>query len=1016
MMTLQLFFLGNGRVQRPTGEAVSLRSRSQLALLAYVALEQRQAHSREALQSLLWPEAAPATASNNLRVTLSRLRQLAADGDAATAPVQADRQTVRLVVDNGCWCDVVEFERVLKSTQQHEHTARAQCAACCAVLTQALDLYQGEFLAGFYLDGAPAFEEWCALQRERLHLLALSALADLAAFHEEQGELALALATTQRQLHLDPLNEAAYRQQMQILAKQGQRSAALAVFEQCRALLAAELQVEPTSATRTLYERLRSGDLAWLTASTPAAPAPSPSPAAPAPPAVNLPVQLTSFIGRQQELADLTRLLRGIDQAPAARLVTLIGIGGAGKTRLAIEAAARLGSHFAHGVCFVNLTQVLVADDLAAAVATALGVEKDTGSDLTARVCGLLRDQQRLLVLDNCEQIIAACAELAERLLLSAPGLHLLATSREALQVPGEVVYRVPALGVPSPALSHELPGVELLRYDAIRLFVERARAANPRFALSDQNGPIIAELCQQLDGIPLALELAAARSNGMTVEKIVARLGNALQLLTGGGRTVTPRHKTLRATIDWSFELLTPAEQQLLVRLAIFHGSCELEAIESVVAYPPLPTTAVLELLLALVQKSLVEMQELNGEPRFRLLETVRQYGLEKLADELPVLAERHCLFYHNLAQTAAAGMDGAEQGAWLVRLQWAHANWRAAWRWALQQQRTELALQMACNLHEFWERSGFFEEGLHTLREALAQASTVPTTLRAAALRNYGRLHVCTGDFVHARAPLDEALQLMRQLGDDAGTAATLSQLVGVTANQGLADEAHAYASECLAIYRRLNAPLRIATAVSHVGHIALLNRGEPQAALLCYQEALQLYRTHEDTKGVAWSLNNLGAAAEALGDYPAATRYHQEALELAETIGEKRVILLARHGLGTVALAQGRTARARGYFAANLTLAQEIKDRHCIIKTLAAMSSVLQQEGALLAAAQLSQAAAEFLRQAQFVLYHGDQMRFAQTVQLLSATLPPADYKRATLLGQTMALAEAVRLATG
>jgi predicted ATPase len=391
----------------------------------------------------------------------------------------------------------------------------------------------------------------------------------------------------------------------------------------------------------------------------------------------NLPVELSSFIGREREISEVEGLLA------ETRLLTLTGTGGCGKTRLALRVAGNLRERFEDGVWWVSLAPLTSPDLTPKSVASALGMHEQPGRSTTEALSDHLRFRDLILVLDNCEHLIEACAALAEALLLCCPNLKILATSREPLGVAGEATWPVPSLSLPT---AHRRPPVEeLVRYEAVRLFVERAAAARPDFAPTEHNAPVVVEVCRELDGIPLAIELAAARTKVLTIEQIAGRLGDSFRLLTGGSRTVLPRQRTLRATIEWSFELLPEEERTMFRRLSVFAGGFTLEATEEVCSGGGIAEEGVFDLLSRLVDKSLIVTEERDGHARYRMLETVRQYGAEKLRDagELQVIQQRHADFFLAMAEEAEFGMVGPDQAAWLGRLEEEHDNVRAALGW---------------------------------------------------------------------------------------------------------------------------------------------------------------------------------------------------------------------------------------------------------------------------------------------------------------------------------------------
>ncbi|MDQ4074714.1 MAG: AAA family ATPase, partial [Chloroflexota bacterium] len=544
MNDLTLSFLGTFQVTLDGHTITHFRSDKVRALLAYLAVEADRPHDRSYLAGLLWPEMPEAAARRNLTQTLVRLRRTVRDEQAMPPFFLVTRQHLQFNLDSACRLDVADFTRLL----EHEPVI--------ADRERAVALYKGELLPGFSLPDCEAFDEWLLLKREYLQRLALEALDALTNAYLEIGNYRRAERYARWQLALDPWREAAYRQLMRALAYSGQRSAALAQYESCRQVLDEEVGMEPSPATTALYRRIR---------------------ASPSGRQHTLPAQLTSFVGREAELAEVMRLLHD----PTSRLLTVVGPGGIGKTRLALQAAEQTRTHYLHGVYFVSLASLSAPDLLLPVLANALDVMLQGQEEPKVQVLNYLHDKELLLLLDNVEHLLPGAALLIAELLTAVPHLHLLVTSREALHLYGEREYPVPPLGLPD--LQHLPPVEELSHVPAVALFVQRTRAVKPDFALTDENARAVAELCVQLDGLPLALELAAARSKMLSPQAMVARLDRRFSLLTGGARDRPPRQQTLRNTIDWSYDLLKAGEQKLFNRLAVFVGGCSLDAIEAV-------------------------------------------------------------------------------------------------------------------------------------------------------------------------------------------------------------------------------------------------------------------------------------------------------------------------------------------------------------------------------------------------------------------------------------------------
>jgi predicted ATPase/DNA-binding CsgD family transcriptional regulator len=665
--------------------------------------------------------------------------------------------------------------------------------------------------------------------------------------------------------------------------------------------------------------------------------------------APNLPLPLSRFIGREREIATLTRL------QDRTSLLTLTGPGGSGKTRLALRVAAERAQHSAHRVCWVELAALTDAALVPQAVATAAGLYEAERLPLPGALAAAFAGPS-LLILDNCEHLIAACALLAESLLRACPTLHILATSRERLRVSGEVVWRVRPLTVPDAA-----PTVaSLAESEAVQLFVERARGRLPNFALTEENAAAVATICQRLDGMPLALELAAARVAVLPVGQLAARLDDALRVLTGGERTAPPRQQALRATLDWSHTLLTAEERAMLRRLAVFAAGWELEAAEAVCGAEEIAGADALELLGQLVEKSLVAMAEEGGTARYSMLEVVRQYASERLtaSGEAEDARRRHAMYYLAMVAEPASASVGAAQMAWVERLEREHDNLRAALHWAVEQEEAETALRLVGALWPFWEARGYLREGRQWLTAALGMADGGDPALRGKALRGAGLLATWQGDYPAARALHAESLTLYRSLGDRDSIAHALENLGMVAHEQGDYAAAAALHAESLGIRRELGDRRNIASSLNNLG-LVKRGQGEYAAARALHEESLAIHRALRDQQGVGNELSNLGIMAYLQGDDAAARALHEESLALRRTLGDRRGIAISLNNLGLVAYRQGEYATARTLHQESLAIRRALGDAS-IPESLEGLAAVAGAMGAASRAARLLGAA--------------------------------------------------------
>jgi predicted ATPase/class 3 adenylate cyclase len=627
----------------------------------------------------------------------------------------------------------------------------------------------------------------------------------------------------------------------------------------------------------------------------------------------NLPIQLTSFVGRDREIAEVKGLL------PSTRLLTLTGAGGAGKTRLGLQVATEVLDSFPDGVWVVELAALADPALVPQALASVLSVSEHPGRPLTETLVGALRHKSMLIVLDNCEHLQSACVQFVNALLLGCHHVHVLVTSRIALGIPGETLWRVPSLSVPDPG--HPPAPADLQQYEAVRLFVERARASQRQFALTVGNAPAVAQVCRELDGIPLALELAAARTRVLTVDQIATRLSDRFQLLTGGSSVVVPHQQTLRAAMDWSYDLLSEKERTLLRRLSVFAGGCTLEAAESVCADGDPGNAEVLDLLTQLVDKSLVQVEVRAGEARYSLLETVRQYGRHRLeeAGDAPGARRRHLDWYLTLAERAVPEMTGPNQLAWLERLEQNHDNLRAALEWSLAGADTAPALRLAAALHGFWDIHNHFAEGRAWLDRVLSMTGAVAPAPRAKALVAAAHLAHRQGDYTHVTAWCDEALALAEQTADKSGSAEALHYLAHAAEATGNFVKAGELLEHAVALHRAGASTWKLARTMNCLANTARAGGEYPRATAL-YEEALTLLRAHGEQDQSGQTLHNLSYAVLRQGDHERSRALFRQALTAAEERGNRRMVLKCLAGLAAA------SAEANPRWAAKLFGAAE------------------------------------------------------------------------------------------
>jgi predicted ATPase/class 3 adenylate cyclase len=652
----------------------------------------------------------------------------------------------------------------------------------------------------------------------------------------------------------------------------------------------------------------------------------------------NLPVQVTSFVGRGREMAEVSRLLAG------TRLLTLIGAGGAGKTRLALQVAADVLDNYGDGVWLVELAPLADPALVPQAVATVLGVREESGRPLTAVLADALKDRRALLLVDNCEHLIVACATLVDTLIRAGPALHVLATSREALGIAGETVYRVPSLALPpaeagepagSASLSRPYPPTPIPQSEAERLFVDRAQAAQPAFTLTMESAPVVAQICRRLDGMPLALELAAARVPVLTVEQIAARLDGRFRLLTGGSRTALPRQQTLQATIDWSYDLLSEPERVILQRLAVFAGGATLSAVEAVCGGDGIEPDEVLDLLTHLSDKSLITVEQDAPEARYRLLETIRAYAWQRLiaSGDVATVQRRHAGFFLARAEDAEPWLVRGERAMWIARLEADHDNLRAALAWSHGNGGdAALGLRLAGALFWFWRFRNFWAEGRRWLESALA----LPDANRdaeawAKALFSAGALAFMQGDSEGSRPWLEQSLAVAQGIADWRLMGYCRHFLAVGALERGDTAAARFQNAEAVRLLRDAGDPFGLALALFILGDLSAV--ADRPAARTRYEESLALFREMGDFWGMALPLTSLGRLALQDGDYETARSLYEEGLAMRRQEGEKWMLAISLISFGEVVHSQGDYQRAADLYAEGLALSRDLRRSHHI-----------------------------------------------------------------------------------
>lgn len=720
----------------------------------------------------------------------------------------------------------------------------------------------------------------------------------------------------------------------------------------------------------------------------------------------NLPQQLTSFIGRAKEISDIEALLA------KNRLLTLTGSGGAGKTRLGLQVAAETLPRFPDGAWFVELAPIVDPGLVPKALCAVVGIAEESGKTITQTLVEHLKSKELLILLDNCEHLLESGASLSNALLRQCPGVRILASSRESLGVGGEQIYRVPSLSLPDTRRVQSLEA--LATYEAVQLFLDRARLVRADFHVADQDTPALASICTTLDGIPLAIELAAARVATLSVEEIDTRLDRRFGLLTSTSRTALPRHQTLRALIDWSYDLLNPSEQRLLQQLSVFSDGWTLDAAERT-ASAVISETDVLDLLTSLSNKSLTVWDTAEGRSRYRLLETVRQYAREKLRDsgDEGLIRARHLDYYLALAENAESKLDGAEQGTWLQRLEREHSNLRSALERCVVDRRYEEGLRMCGALQRYWATRGHFSEGRDWCERILGMpGAEMPTPQRASALQAAGLLAYYQSDYGAAQRHLEESLSIRKQLGDRPGVCASLNYLGNVAIERGDYDSARTTHEASLTIARELGNQLKIANSLLNLGVIAE-NQKRHQDARTLGEQGLAIRRRLDDRRGIAVALNNLGIVAFEQGDYESARTMNEESLAIRRELGDRRGISLSLGNLANLALRGGDLLAARALGAESLVIGREIGDQRQIAHALDGLAAVHAGMASPVHAAHIW-GAVERLREAASLPSPIGQSDYDAAVAMARAQCVGDDFSRAWQEGRTLTLEQAVVLA--
>lgn len=927
------------------GKPIVLTRRKIVALLTYLVIT-TETHSRDALATLFWPENSQSSSRANLRRELSRLRQKIGDAALHITRQEIAIGEVEVVVD------VAEFQALVATAKGHQHGEEDLCADCAAKLQTAVSHYQDDFLAGFTLPDSPEFDEWQFFLREGLRQMLGSSLQKLVAWFRSQGAFQEGIAYSRRWLALDPLHEPAQRYVMQFYAWDGQQAAAIRQYQECTRLLDEELGIEPEPETMALFEQIqaRSLPLPKVRERAQTAVSPSPPPVVPKQPFFNLPADPTPFVGREASVQQIHKMLQNDD----CRLLTIIGLGGMGKSRLAVEAARGLAemSTFADGIAFVSLASISTAAAIPNLLADTLDLTLSGGGEPLSQLIKRLRQKQLLLILDNYEHLLAPdhadqAIMVAESLLTQCPELKLLVTSREPLQMLSE--WRLVLEGLPYPKTAdisstsplQTINGKVVTDFSAVPLFVQTAVQSKADFVLQESNSLAVCRICELAQGMPLAIKLAATWLRAIALDRIVAEMERSLNILTTRLRDLPARQRSMRAIFDYSWDLLDPLEQALFQALSVFRGTFSEEAAAEIANASPF-------LLAGLIDRGLLQTQTLRQTVRYQMHELTRQYASERLAKngQLRSMSEVHARHFAAFVQARAHALwtDGFSKAT--VDLTDEASNIQHAWDWVLdclKQQPdvplwAELLLQFGCGMQRYY----YLKRPLQTSKtrflralEAMEQAGwptySAPHPARTVLARYqyFAAFFLgAVGEYEALDDLLNEALPYLEAHGKTADYAAALTILAKANLLRGRRALANAQIQESLPLLREGGDENGAADALKILGVIAVDN-GDYEQAMAYYQESLDLYEKIGFRPGSTMLLYNMGTALSRWERVAEAKMHYRQSLELAQDVGYMRVVMQAQGALGGVNRMLGRYEQAEVDYKKAIKMAFESGD---------------------------------------------------------------------------------------
>ncbi|HSG44376.1 MAG TPA: BTAD domain-containing putative transcriptional regulator [Anaerolineales bacterium] len=879
---LALHFLGSPQLYL-NNDRITIQRRKSLALLAYLSIERGQ-HQRDSLSSLLWPDYEQSKAFANLRNALLGIQKSIGENR-----IIADRESIGLKETADIWLDTAQFDSLLEKSQ-----SEPDISLRTSLLADAAKLYRNHFLTGFSLKDAYSFNEWAYAESEDLRLKFANVLTMLSKDHCALGQADQAIPFARRLITLDPLNETSHCLLMDVYIQAGQHSEALKQYQTLEQILRKELNLDPQPETRELYKRIRKGDIH---------PIPKTKQTEIITPEHNLPHPLTSFIGRKKEEGEI------IDLVTKNRLVTLAGIGGIGKTSLSIQVGRKLLNQFNNGVWFIPLDSLSDPALVPQTVASVFGIKPSNNEPVIETLTRALRENAALLILDNCEHLLDACAELTSTLLTNCPNIKVLATSREVLNISGEATYQMPSLSLPE---QDEISLDNLTKSESVRLFSERATLALSSFELTNENASTVIEICRKLDGIPLAIELAAAYVNILQVNEILDQLNASFSLLASDSRTTSTHHQTLQASMDWSWGLLNKAEQTFLQQLSVFAGGWTLESSQAVC------DGDVFDLTNALVKKSLIVVNQTPGsETRYRFHEIVRQYMREKLSQsgKGESIRDQHLAYFVRLVQRSEPEFHQADQVFWKNKIDEELDNIRLAMEWAITTN-TESGLQLVVAINEYSNIRGNTRELGGWLTRLLEQHN-MADSLHARALEAYAHNLGVRGNTTEAQKIAREGLDLSRAISNRNVEAWCLFRLGWVIQDKDLLEQS-------IALFQELGDKWGQARAIEVLAENTSLDREKSKALLI---KALELHRDLGNLVGMARCNYLIAQRFIWSGEFSSAMQLLDESLETHRQLGNRQGEAFILICYGDIAYWQGNYQQASTYFQQAISLLEKI-----------------------------------------------------------------------------------------